>query len=103
MSRGEVAIRQSLLKNGLGDLAVQCQALGLFVFFIPTKIEPAQTLEDRVNRCVGIALDVGVIQPEDHGSPVMTGVEPVEDEGAGTANVQKTSGGRRESNAEHNL
>src|SRR5208337_1554650 len=103
VSGGKVAVRQALLKDGIGDLAVQGQAFGLLVFFVPPEVEPAQTIEDGVDRGIGIALDVCVIEAEDHGSSVMTGVEPVEDEGTGTANVQETGGGRRKSNTKHNF
>src|SRR5664279_2092250 len=100
---GEVAVSQTLLKDGAGDLAVQGQAFGLFVFFIPTKIEPAQTLEDGVDGGVGVALDIRIIEPQHQGSSVATGVEPVENESASTADVQKTCRRRRESNAKHNF
>ncbi len=82
---------------------MQGQAFGLLVFLVPAEVEPAQTLEDGVDGGFGVALDIGVIESQDHGSSVATGVEPVEDKGAGTANVQKTGGRRRESNAKHNV
>ena len=103
MGGGEVAVRQALLKDGVGDLAVQGQAFGLLVFLVPPEVEPAQTIEDGADGGIGVALDIGVIEAEDHGSSVVTGVEPVEDKGAGTADVQKTSGGRRKSNSKHNF
>ena len=103
VGRGEVAVSQALLKDGVGDLAVQSQAFGLLVFLVPTEVEPAQTFEDGVDGGVRVALNISVIEAEDHGSSVSTGVEPVEDEGAGTADVQKTRRRRRESNAKHNV
>jgi hypothetical protein len=103
MSGGEVAVCQAFLKDGVGYLAMQTQALGLPVLFVPPEIEPAQPLENGVHGSVGIALDIGVIEAEDHGSSIVAGVKPVEDEGASTANVQKTSGRRGEANAEHNF
>jgi hypothetical protein len=103
VSGGEIAICQAFLKDAVGYLAMQSQALGLLVLFIPPEIEPAQTLENGVHRSVGIALDVGVIEAEDHGSSIVAGIKPVEDEGSGTANVQKTSRRRREANAKHNF
>ena len=48
---------------------------------------------------VGVALDVGVVDAEDHGSVVVAGIEPVEDERAGAADVQKPCGRRREADA----
>ena len=100
---GEVAVSQAFLEDGVGDLAMQSEAFGLLVFLVPAEAEPAQTVEDGVYGGVGVALDVGIIEPQHHGSYVVTGVEPVENKGSGTANVQKTGGRRRESNAKHNF
>jgi len=91
------------LKDGVGDLAVQGQAFGLLVFLVPSQVEPAQAFENGVDGGIGIALDVGVVEAQDHRPSIATGVEPVEDEGAGTANVQKASGRRREAEAKHNF
>ena len=99
----EVAVSQALLEDRVCDLAMQGHAFGLLVFLVPSEVEPAQTVEDGIDGGVGVALDIGVIEPQDHGSPVVTSVEPVEDEGASAANVQKTRGRRSESNAKHNL
>src|ERR1019366_10627028 len=103
VGRGEIAIRQSPLKDRVGDLAMQGKALGLLVLLVPAEVEPAQTFEDGVDGGFGVALDIRVIQAEDHGSSVAPGVEPVEDEGAGTADVQTPGGRRRESDAKHNF
>src|ERR1700722_4384053 len=103
MSRSEVAIGESFLKDGVGDLAMEAETLRLLVFLIPTEIEPAQTFKNRVDRGVRIALDIRVIEAENHGSTVVAGVEPVEDESPGAADMQKTSGRWRESNAKHNV
>ena len=100
---GKVAVGQAFLKDGIGDLAVQREALGLLVFLVPAEIEPAQAIENGVDAGFGVALDIGVVEAEDHGSSVMAGIEPVEDEGAGAAHVQKTGGRRCESNAKHNF
>src|ERR1039458_7560949 len=90
VGRGEIAIRQSPLKDRVGDLAMQGNALGLLVLLVPPEVEPAQTFEDGVDGGFGVALDIRVIQAEDHGSSIATGVEPVEDEGAGTPSEQST-------------
>ena len=79
------------------------KALRLLILFVPAEIEPAQAIEDRVDAGVGVALDVGIVQAEDHGSLVMAGVEPVEYEGAGAADVEKTGGGRGEADSGHNV
>ena len=75
------------------DFAVQFQTLGLLIFFVPVQPEPFQALKDGLHRRLGIALDVGVVEAENHGSAVMAGIKPVENEGPGAANVEKP--GRR--------
>ncbi len=100
---GEVAVCQSFLEDGIGDLAVQRQSFGLLILFVPAQIEPAQAVENRIDAGFGVALDVGIVEAEDHGPSMMAGIEPVEDEGAGAANVQKTGRRRSESDSKHNF
>jgi len=99
----KVAVRQTLLKDGAGNLAMERQPFRLLIFLVPSEIKPAQTLKDGANRGVGVALDVGIIEAEDHGSMVVTGVKPIENEGASAADMQKTGGRRRKTNAKHNF
>src|SRR5271170_7946709 len=82
---------------------MQGQPFGLLVLLIPAKIEPAQTLKNRVHRGISVAFDIGIVKPQDHGSAVMAGVKPVKNERAGAANVQKTSRRGCKSNAEHDF
>ena len=42
VSGRKVAVGKVFLEDGVGDLAMKRQALGLFVFFIPAQIEPSQ-------------------------------------------------------------
>jgi len=91
-ARSKVSIGETFLENSLGDLAMKREALRLFVLFIPAEIEPAQTIENGMDTRFGIALDVGIVEAEDHRSAIVAGVEPVENECAGTANMQKTCG-----------
>jgi hypothetical protein len=48
---------------------------------------------------LGVALDIGVVQAQHHGSVVVAGLEPIEDEGASAADVQEAGGRGGESNA----
>src|SRR5207253_3320748 len=75
---------------------MKIQALGLFVLFVPVETEPLQAFEDRGEGGVGIAFDVRVVDAEDHGSVIVAGVEPIEDEGAGAAGVEEYGGRRGE-------
>ena len=67
-------------------------ALGLLVLFVPAEAEPAQAVEDGVERGLGVALDVGVVDAQDHGAPVVAGIEPVENVVSRAADVQKARG-----------
>ncbi len=78
---------------------MKIQALGLFVLFVPVETEPLQAFEDRGEGGVGIAFDVRVVDAEDHGSFIVAGVEPIEDEGAGAADVEESGGRRGEADA----
>ena len=56
-----------------------------------------QSFKDGVQRCFGIALDIGVVDAQDHGSAVVAGVQPIKDESTGATDVEIS--GRRGSEA----
>jgi hypothetical protein len=95
----EIAVGKPLLKNCLGGSAVQFSTLGLFVFFVPTQAEPFQALKNRVDRSVGVALDVGVVEPQDHRAAIPAGIQPVENKGASAAHMKKSGGRGRKTNS----
>ena len=70
----EIAVSQAFLENRFGHLAVQGPAFGLLVLFVPAEPQPLEALENRVDRGIGVALDVGIVEPQDHGSAVAAGV-----------------------------
>ena len=78
---------------------MQVETIGLLVLFVPGKAQPAEAFEDGLDAGIGVALDIGVIEAQHHCSVVVARVEPVEDEGARAAYVEKTGGRRRETNA----
>ena len=78
------------------------QPLGLFVLLVPAEVEPAQAFEDRSHRGFGVALDVGIVEAQDHRPALVAGVEPVENEGARAADVQKAGRRRRKTDSQHN-
>src|SRR5437667_3522868 len=78
---------------------MEVQALGLFVLFVPVEIEPLQAFENRSEGGVGVAFYVGVIDAKDHAAVIVTGIEPIEDEGAGAAYVQESGGGGGEADS----
>jgi hypothetical protein len=89
---GEVAIGKALGEDRFGLLAVQGKAFGLLVLFVPGETQPAEALKDGLDAGLGVALDIGVVQTQDHGSVVVAGIEPIEDKGAGAADVQEAGG-----------
>ena len=97
--RSEVAIGEAFSLDLERCGPVKIEALGLLVLFVPVEAQPAQPLEDGLHAGVGVALDVGVVQAQHHGAVVVAGIEPIEDEGAGAAHVQKAGGRGRKANA----
>src|ERR1019366_5943425 len=95
----EVAVRQSLVEDRLRRFPMHRQALGLAILLVPSEIQPAQTIEDGIERSLRIALDVGIVDAQDHRAAVMARVEPVEDERARAADMEKAGGRRREANS----
>ena len=88
-------------KIASASCAVQREAVRLLVLLVPAEVEPAQPFEDGIERGLGVALDVGIVDAQDHGPAVVAGVEPVEDEGARAPDVQKARGRGRKANSEH--
>ena len=60
---------------------------------VPVEAEPRQPVEDRVDRGLGRALAVGVLDAQQELAAGVAGVEPVEQRGARAADVQEA--GRR--------
>ena len=80
---------------------MQIEAIGLAVFLIPIELEPLEAFINGLERGLGVALDVGVVDSEDHGPTMAAGIQPVENKGASTADVEKSGGGRSKTNAKH--
>ncbi len=97
----EIAIGQAFAENGVGQLAVQGEAFRLAILLIPTQVEPAEAIEDRLQRRFGIAFHVGIVDAQNHGAAVAAGIQPVENESARAPDVQKARGRRREANSGH--
>src|SRR4051794_21187981 len=61
--------------------------------------KPGEAVEDHAGVRLGAALAVGILDPKEEGAAGMTGEEPVEESGPGTADVEVSGGRRREANA----
>ena len=97
----EIAVRHALCEDGLGHGAVQRQTFGLPVLLVPAEIEPAQTFENRIERGFGVALDIGIVDAQDHRPAVVAGIKPIEDISARAPDVQKAGGRRRKPDSQH--
>jgi hypothetical protein len=64
---------------------------------VPGDAEPAQPVEDGLDRGVGRALAVGVLDAQQHLAPEAAGIEPVEEGRAAPADMQEA--GRRRGEA----
>ncbi len=99
VSGREIAVGKPFLKDGLRHLAVQISALGLFVFLVPTQAQPLQPFKNGVDRCIGIAFHIGIVEAQNHRSAVPAGVQPVENESARTSYVKKPGRRGRKTNS----
>ena len=94
LRRGVAAIGLAAGEQLLGDLAVAGGAAELVDdVAVPIELEPIQAIEDRRNRRLGRALAVGVLDPQQHLAAGLFGIEPVEQRGTGTPDVEEA--GRR--------
>src|ERR1700683_3823268 len=80
---------------------MQPEPLRLPILLIPPQIQPVQPFEDGIERSLRVALDIGVVNPQDHGAALVARIEPVEDERARAPYVQKSSGRRCKPYAKH--
>ena len=101
-----LAHRRQLLRRGvamiglaggqqlLGDLAMPCGAAELVDdVAVPIELEPFQAVEDGCDRGFGGALAIGVLDPQQHLAAAAACIEPVEQCGAGAADMEEA--GRR--------
>src|SRR5262249_584712 len=58
---------------------------------IPVDAEPGEAVENGVDRGLGGALAIGVLDPQQHTAAAAAGVEPVEQRGARSPDMEKAS------------
>ena len=88
-----------------GVLAIDREPLGLAIArrrraLVPIETEPAERVDDRDDVLVGRPRAVRVLDSKDEGAPVMAREEPVEERGAGAADVKMARRARREPDAD---
>ena len=84
-----VALGQQLLSD-IG-MAVAALELGNGVA-VPIQSQPFHAAEDGVNRLIGRAFAVRILDPQQKLSAMMFGIEPIEEGRPGAANMQKSGG-----------
>ncbi len=68
---------------------------------VPGDAEPGEAVEDHLGVGVGAPLPVGILDPQHHRAAGLPGVQPVEERGAGAANVEIPGRGWGEADAGH--
>ena len=90
---GVAAVGLAAGEQLLGDLAMAGGAAELVDdVAVPIELQPFQPVEDRRDRRLGRALAVGVLDPQQHLAAGLLGVEPVEQRGAGAADMEEAGG-----------
>lgn len=99
--RAVVFVNASGVLEFLEPVGVDVLSLGLevgstvascFVAFIPVDAEPCEAGENGLAGFFGVAGFIGIFDAENELSAVFSGIEPVEQGGAGSSNVQIASG-----------
>jgi hypothetical protein len=67
---------------------MQAQPLGLAILLIPAEFEPIQPVEYGIELFLRIASHIRVVDSQDHGSAILSGVQSVENKGARAADVK---------------
>src|SRR3954466_6403362 len=96
VAAGEQLVGVRQIKSLPLRLAIGAAAAADVGAFVPLEAEPAQVVEDALFRLLGRALDVGVFDAQDERAVVPAREQPVEERGAGVADVQLPGGTRGE-------
>ena len=87
MAAGQKRFRDLAVPRGAGKLVDDVA--------VPIELEPFQPVEDGGNRRLGRALAIGVLDSQQHLAAVLPGIEPVEQRGAGAADMEEAGRGGR--------
>ena len=109
LGRAEAVVGVAGFHEILCSLAVEIHAVGLLVgaevaadlgTFVPVKPQPLHGAEDDLGVLLGGAGRIGVVDPQDERAMVGTGEGPVEDCGAGAADMELAGGRGREAHTD---
>src|SRR5271157_2531000 len=105
--RAETEIRFALTQQPPGMFAIEIEAIALTIrrvrsadigTFIPIDAEPLQVFQKLSFEALFAALDIGILDAQDHDAALLPCEQPVEKRGAGVADVQMSRGRRSEAN-----
>ena len=93
LGAGVAAIGAAVGEHLLGDRAV-ARGIGVLIddVAVPIEAEPGHAVQDRLDRGLGRAFPVGILDPKQHFSAGVPGIKPVEERRASTSDMQETSG-----------
>ena len=80
---------------------MQIEPVRLPVEFIPPQIEPAQALENRIERGLRVAIDIRIVNAQNHRPVMAPDVKPIENEGSRAPDMQVARRGRSKANTNH--
>ena len=87
------AIGMAVCEQCVGDFGVARRTAELIDFGpVPIEAKPAHPVQDRLDRRVSRPRTVGILDAQQEGAAVVTGIEPVEQRRARAADVQKPGG-----------
>ena len=82
----------ALVDGAAFALAVGAVVAAFFRALVPVETEPAESVIDGPHGLFVVALAVGILDAQDEGATGVAGVEPVEEGGAGAADVEEAGG-----------
>src|SRR5215469_1505773 len=105
----EAQVRLSLIQQAVGMLAINGEALGLAIgtegaahvrAFVPVETQPLQIGDQLIFEAGFAAVDVRVFDAEHHGPTLLAREKPIEESGAGVADVKVAGRGWSEADAD---
>ena len=82
----------ALVDGAAFALVIRAVVAALFGALVPVESEPAESVINGADRLLVVTFAVGVLDAQNKGSSGVAGVEPVEEGGAGAADVEEAGG-----------
>ena len=93
LGRGIATVGAACLQQRASDLPVALRARELVDgLAVPIEAKPGEAIEDRIDRRLGGALPVGILDPQEHFAAAPAGIQPIEQRRARPPDVQEARG-----------